>query len=193
MAPELRRRSLIAAAVPLVSRHGCAVTTAQVAQAAGVAEGTLFRLFADKTSLLDAVLREALDPSEALAELCALPSDERVEHQISAAATAICLHFQRALPVMHGALRQGTAAHASRSVAAMFERLLGALEALLQTEIARGRLSGDARTLASMLVGLCQANTWQRFFAGDVHLGVSPRLLGTRGAPRGRQPMRTTC
>src|SRR5690606_40981582 len=43
-----RRNAIAAATVPLLVEHGAAVTTRQIADAAGVAEGTLFRAFADK-------------------------------------------------------------------------------------------------------------------------------------------------
>jgi AcrR family transcriptional regulator len=56
-----RRAAIVAAARPLVARHGVAVTTKQVAEAAGIAEGTVFRAFSDKEELLDAVLDDVLD------------------------------------------------------------------------------------------------------------------------------------
>ena len=60
--PEARRAAIIAATVPLLRRYGKAVTTAQIAMAAGVAEGTLFRVFADKESLIQAAIASAFDP-----------------------------------------------------------------------------------------------------------------------------------
>ena len=46
---------------PLVLAHGSAVTTRQIAEAAEVAEGTIFRVFPDKVSLVEAVVGEAHD------------------------------------------------------------------------------------------------------------------------------------
>src|SRR5438046_1104184 len=62
MAPEERRAALIAATVPLLREHGLAVTTRQIADAAGVAEGTIFGVFPDKNSLLRAAVLCAFDP-----------------------------------------------------------------------------------------------------------------------------------
>lgn len=59
---EARRASIIAAIVPLLVEHGRSVTTRQLAQAAGVSEGTLFNVFTDKDELLSAALAAALDP-----------------------------------------------------------------------------------------------------------------------------------
>jgi AcrR family transcriptional regulator len=69
MAPEDRRAALIAATVPLLREHGLAVTTRQIADAAGVAEGTIFGVFPDKASLLRAAVLSALDPEHLLAKL----------------------------------------------------------------------------------------------------------------------------
>jgi AcrR family transcriptional regulator len=66
---EERRATLIAATLPLLARHGIRVTTRQIAEAAGVAEGTIFRVFPDKEELLRAALTAAFDPAPALAEL----------------------------------------------------------------------------------------------------------------------------
>jgi len=61
MAPEERRAALIAATVPLLREQGMAVSTRQIAEAAGVAEGTIFGVFPDKASLLRAAVIAAFD------------------------------------------------------------------------------------------------------------------------------------
>jgi AcrR family transcriptional regulator len=63
---------IVAATLPLLIEHGEMVTTRQIADAAGIAEGTIFRAFPDKESLLRAALETALDhePAErAMAEI----------------------------------------------------------------------------------------------------------------------------
>ena len=53
---------IVAAALPLLLTHGERVTSRQIAEAAGIAEGTIFRAFADKDEVIAAVVESALDP-----------------------------------------------------------------------------------------------------------------------------------
>jgi AcrR family transcriptional regulator len=72
MAPAQRRAAIIEAARPLVMRHGSAVTTRQIAEACGIAEGTIFRVFPDKESVVHAVVAEVFDPAPTLRALAAV-------------------------------------------------------------------------------------------------------------------------
>jgi AcrR family transcriptional regulator len=82
MPPAERRAAIVAATLPLVLEHGAAVSTRQIAEAAGIAEGTIFRVFPDKDALMGAVIAEAFDPSPTLRQLEAvdrsLPLRERL-------------------------------------------------------------------------------------------------------------------
>ncbi|MBF9133304.1 TetR/AcrR family transcriptional regulator [Plantactinospora sp. S1510] len=82
MPPDERRAALIAATLPLVSEYGMKVSTRQIAEAAGVAEGTIFRVFPDKDSLIQAAVRTALDPVEPLAELAAVDRSQPLRERL---------------------------------------------------------------------------------------------------------------
>ena len=56
MPREQRRAAIIEATLPLIHEVGTAVTTRQVAEAAGVAEGTIFRVFDSLQELIDATI-----------------------------------------------------------------------------------------------------------------------------------------
>lgn len=72
MAPEERRAAIVASTLPLVLKHGPGVSTRMIAEAAGVAEGTIFRVFPDKDALMQQVLLDALDIEQSLRELAAI-------------------------------------------------------------------------------------------------------------------------
>ena len=75
MSPDDRRRAIIDAVRPLLIEHGDRLTTRLIAEAAGVAEGTIFRVFPDKEALLHAVAADTLNPSDAREHLQAALAD----------------------------------------------------------------------------------------------------------------------
>jgi AcrR family transcriptional regulator len=89
MPPEERRRAIIAVTRPLIIEHGAAVTTKQIACAAGVAEGTIFRVFADKDELLLATIEDSLDMAPFESAVAAIDADLAFEDQLAAAVVLI--------------------------------------------------------------------------------------------------------
>jgi AcrR family transcriptional regulator len=62
LAPDERRKAIIDAVIPLLVKHGPSLTTKQIAEAAGIAEGTIFRVFPDKKALFLATAAETINP-----------------------------------------------------------------------------------------------------------------------------------
>lgn len=86
MSPDDRRTAILDATLPLIKKHGFDITTKQIASAAGVAEGTLFRVFSDKDDLLKQALEAALDPSETEEKLEAIDPSNALEERVRQAA-----------------------------------------------------------------------------------------------------------
>ena len=104
--PAERRASLIAATRQLILDHGPDVTTRQVAEAAKVAEGTLFRVFPTRRDLIAATIADHLS-SERLADIfAAAPTtttvDETTEVCLSTAVDYVTT-FGRFIPRPHQA------------------------------------------------------------------------------------------
>ena len=79
---EDRRAMIIDAVIPLLIEHGRGVTSRQIAECAGIAEGTIFRAFGDKESLVQAAIEKYLDPEEFKAGLEAIDAGLPLEVKI---------------------------------------------------------------------------------------------------------------
>lgn len=95
MSPEQRRDMIVRAALPLVAEYGAAVTTQQIANAAGIGEATIFRAFPDKEAVLGACMAEASNPDGLLRELGSIELDQPLQERLTEALDAMQAHMRR--------------------------------------------------------------------------------------------------
>jgi AcrR family transcriptional regulator len=83
MSVDERRAMIIDAVIPLLIEHGREVSTRQIADAAGIAEGTIFRVFTDKEEIFGAAVEKFLDPGPLHERLRAIDPELPLEAKIN--------------------------------------------------------------------------------------------------------------
>jgi AcrR family transcriptional regulator len=160
MAPEERRAALISATIPLLHQHGLEVSTRQIAQAAGVAEGTIFGVFEDKNSLVVMALIRALDPQPTLDALDRIDRGLDLRLRMIAAANRVNERFRDSARLVSAARMLVFAneehAEARKQMANTRERLLASLTAVIEPDARQLRRPPCA--VAGLLLLMCGAN-----------------------------------
>ena len=165
MAPEERRAALIMATIPLLQEHGLDVSTRQIAEAAGVAEGTIFGVFENKNSLVVLSVMKALDPQPTIDSLAAIDRSAPLRKRMIAAAELIHERFAEHAQLMTAIRKlivadEGSAEARARMVANR-QHTQAALAEVIQPDAALLRSSPDA--VARMLLLFCGAHTYGPF------------------------------
>jgi AcrR family transcriptional regulator len=177
MSTEQRRKMIVAAALPLVAEYGAAVTTSQIARAAGIGEATIFRAFADKEEVLNACMAEAVRPDHAVTEIASIPLDQPLHARLVEAADALTAHLAR-MGALAGALyasgRGPRRGPEERPPANSREQSLAAIRTAV-ADLFEGEedLRLDAEEAAAVFLGF----VFTRPRSGDQHTLSSERLV----------------
>src|SRR4051812_30647134 len=79
-----RRAAIMEAVVPLLLQHGRAVTSRQIAEAAGIAEGTIYSVFDDKEDLIQAAIERHMEITSIADAISAIPTDLSLDSTVEA-------------------------------------------------------------------------------------------------------------
>ena len=186
---ERTRAALLRATTDLVRDVGYAqATTRAVSAKAGVAEGTLYRHFPDKTSLLLAAVMEQAAP--ALVWMSALPAkagERTVAENLIESLTGLATLRETMLPLELALLTDPELAHHTRTALPPDQDPAALLAAYLHAEQRLGRIRNDvlaptvAAVLLAALFGLAAAPPEASAVIGEVTI-LDVITLVLRGA-----------
>lgn len=185
--PDERRAAIVDATLPLVLAHGHGVTTRQIADAAGIAEGTIFRVFPDKDSLIAAVVDKAFDPEPVEAALMAIDPSLDLEARLVVAVAMMQERFASVWQLMT-AIGMTRPPQDDSSSARRRMTDLSALATLFEPD--RAQLSRPPKESASLLRGLVLATSHPAIVTEEPMRPeeiVALLLDGIRRRPHGRQ------
>lgn len=100
LSTDERRAAIVDAVIPLLQQRGRDFSTKDLAAAAGVAEGTLFRVFADKDSIIDAAVERLFDPEPYRARVLAIDPDAPTEQKVRELVLLIRGRFESIFGIM---------------------------------------------------------------------------------------------
>ena len=105
--PDDRRQAIVEAVIPLLLTKGATVTTREMAKAAAIAEGTIFRVFPDKASVIHEAVKVSMNPEPIQRDLARIPPADPLEEQLRRAARILLERSER-IAALVGMLRMAS-------------------------------------------------------------------------------------
>ncbi len=146
---------MLDAATELFIAQGQSFTTSDLAAAAGVSEGTIFRYFTDKPTLVAECRRCAMGLDELLPQLREAAELPTFPEQVVAASRLL---NDRILQMIH-VVSDGGTTHAPDAASEIAEQLVAALAPIFEQHTDPAGAMGPAQ-LANMLIGMLISNTF---------------------------------
>jgi AcrR family transcriptional regulator len=114
MSVDERRAMIVDAVIPLIIENGREVSTRQIADAAGIAEGTIFRVFPDKDALFAAAVEKFLDPTAVNRSLRAIDPESSIESKVNEILVLLQSRMTGIFGIMQAVGRPGPPPRSSR-------------------------------------------------------------------------------
>ena len=190
--PDDRRREIIEAVIPLLLEKGSALSTREIADAAGVAEGTVFSVFPDKASVIIEAVKVTVDSDSTRLALAGISEDAPFELQLEMAAELLMERGER-IGILVGVLRTmdpsgtGRPPGAKRLISESHASILTALTDLFERH--QRWLRVDPGRAAVMFWGLAFANAHalmtgnERLEPGEIATMVLHGIASRNGEP----------
>ena len=143
--PEERRDELIDVTLTLLREHGRAVTTRQIAEAAGVAEGTIFRVFETKEELVDAAITRAFEPGALVERITEIDPDQPLHVRLVQLSSILQQRFRATFDLMKkvGMVRPADHVHDSPEAVELREHVHALMDGVIGAD--QERLSVSTR------------------------------------------------
>ena len=175
---------IIDAVIPLLLERGADVTSRQIAEAAGVAEGTIFRAFGDKESLIRAAVERYLESSPIRQPLTEINPGLALEDKIRAAVVILQARFRGVFRMVSilGEHPHPRSAHDRKTMNALFSRLF---------EPDLERLNIPPERAAKLLRWICFASSLPPLNDGEYYTAdelTDMVLYGIAGRPSPSHP-----
>jgi AcrR family transcriptional regulator len=142
MSPEERRDLLVDVTLNLLREHGRAVTTRQIAEAAGVAEGTIFRVVDSKDELVELAIARAFEPGALVERLEEIDPSWPLRDRLVTLVAILQQRFRATFELMKkvGMVRPSDHVHDSPEAVAWRQRMLELLVAVVGADRDRLRV-----------------------------------------------------
>src|SRR3954454_13595571 len=144
LSPEERLDKLVDATLNLLREHGRAVTTRQIAEAAGVAEGTIFRVVESNEELVELAITRAFEPGALIDRIAEIDPDQPLHVRLVQLTSILQQRFRATFELMRkvGMVRPADHVHDSPEAVAMRDYVHALLEGVIGAD--RERLSVSA-------------------------------------------------
>jgi AcrR family transcriptional regulator len=156
LSPDDRRAAIMAATERLITARAGDVSTAEIAQAAGIAQGTIFRVFPTKESIIDAIFADAFDRDAVRAELASLEPVADLAERMRRIVTILQGRNRRIVALFNALGARKPTGLGDPAHRASWELSLAGIAALLEPDRAELRMPPleAARLLQSLVIAM---------------------------------------